>query len=193
MSLSPSQIETLGDKYLIGIWQQLESDVIADVARRVKKTGRYTETAEIMARNMIEQGFSSREIQSQVLRTLRADNDYKMWVAENTKAYKAYGTEEIEATVRQARLAGNKLVADAGNMAYNNDLSMWDKAGVSLKKPNTMTQLINAFSLQTNQAMKNLSKTLAFRNTANGYTAITHLFQKELDIAVLKVATGTFS
>jgi hypothetical protein len=53
-ALSEEQIEILADKYIIGLYQQMEDEVIADIARRVKATGRYTETAEIMAKDMIE-------------------------------------------------------------------------------------------------------------------------------------------
>ena len=62
MALTEEQIEHLADKYLVGLYQQMEKDVIQDVARRVRKTDRLTETAEIMARNMHEQGFSTSQI-----------------------------------------------------------------------------------------------------------------------------------
>ena len=45
--LTEKQIEVLGDK-LTPLYQKLEQEIIADIARRVKKTGRYTETAELM-------------------------------------------------------------------------------------------------------------------------------------------------
>jgi len=193
MSLNAEQIDILTDKYQIGLWQDLEQQVITDIARRVRATGRYTETAEIMARNMIENGFSSDKINTEVMRLLNADKQYKMAVAENTKAYKAMVTEEIKKTVEEAKKQGYKLIADAGNISYNNDLSMWKKAGVDLTKPNTFSQLINAFSMQTNKELKNITRTLAFQNTANGNTAILNLYQRELDLAVLKMSTGTFS
>ena len=146
-----------------------------------------------MARNMIENGFSSAKINTEVMRLLNADKKYQMAVAENTKAYKAMVTEEIKNTVEEAKKQGDKLMADAGDMSYNNDLSMWKKAGVDLTKPNTFSQLINAFSMQTNKELKNITRTLAFQNTANGHTAILNLYQRELDLAVLKMSTGTFS
>ena len=43
----------------------MEQEVIADIARRVKKTGRYTETAELMAKSMVEQGYSAAKIQAE--------------------------------------------------------------------------------------------------------------------------------
>lgn len=171
----------------------MEKEVIADIARRVQKTGRYTETAEIMAKSMREQGFSTAKIQSEVLKLLRADKDYKLTVAENTKAYKQMVTNAIKDTVHRAKMAGDKLIARAGMMAFNNDLSMWELQGVDLKKPNSMSQLLDAFSKQTNRELRNLTRTLGFRNTVLGTTCVMDMYQKELDLAVLKVATGTFS
>ena len=55
-ALTPEQIDILVDKYIIGLYQGMEREIIADIARRVKKTGRYTETAELMAKSMVEQG-----------------------------------------------------------------------------------------------------------------------------------------
>ena len=68
-------MDVLIDKYIIGLYQSLEDEVIADIARRVKKTGRYTETAELMAKSMVEQGYSSEKIQAEVMKIIRADKD----------------------------------------------------------------------------------------------------------------------
>ena len=60
MALTDEQLELLGNR-LVPLYQELEQDVIADIARRVKKTGRYTETAELMARALMEQDILPRE------------------------------------------------------------------------------------------------------------------------------------
>ena len=177
----------------MGLYQDLEDEVIADIARRVKNTGRYTETAELMAKSMHELGYSTEKIQAEVMKTLRADKAYQMAVAENTKAYKQEIQDIINKTVAAAEEAGNELIAQAGNMAWNNDLSMWQEHGVDLKKPNTMSQLVNAFQLQTAGQFKNLTKTMGFKNTVLGTTGILNAYQREMDLALLKVATGTFS
>lgn len=44
--LTENQLEMLGDKGAALI-QASEQDIIADIARRIKKTGRFTETAEL--------------------------------------------------------------------------------------------------------------------------------------------------
>lgn len=183
----------MADKYIMGLYQDLEDEIIADIARRVKKTGRYTETAELMAKSMVEQGYSAEKIQSEVMKTLRADKSYQMAVAENTAAYKQEVQDIINQTVKDAKKAGNELVAEAGNMAWNNDLSMWQEHGVDLKKPNSMSQLLTSFQKQTAGELKNLTRTMGFKNTVLGTTGVLNAYQREMDIATLKVATGTFS
>ena len=140
MALTDAQIEALADDYLVGLFQTMEKDVIQDVARRVRKTGRLTETAEIMARNMHEQGFSPAKIYAEVMKTLQADPAYMAEVAQNTLEYKKMVAAEIRATVRAAQRAGDELVANAGTMTYNNDLSMWELAGQDLTPPSQMSQ-----------------------------------------------------
>ena len=193
MGLTREQIDILADEYIIGLYQQMEAEVIADIARRVKKTGRYTETAELMAKEMVEQGYSAAQIQAAVLRYLNADKDFKMAVAENTKAYKQEIQDIIEETDKKAKEAGKKLVAEAGDMSWNNDLSMWKEHGADLNRPNTMSQLVRAFQLQTIGSLRNLTQTMGFRNTVLGTTGVMEAYQREIDIATLKVASGVSS
>ena len=171
----------------------MEDEVIADIARRVKKTGRYTETAELMAKSMAEQGYSAEKIQAEVMKVLRADRAYQMAVAENTKAYKQEIQDIIDKTVQEAKASGDTLIAEAGNMAWNNDLSMWQEHGADLKKPNNMSQLILAFQKQTRKQLRNLTRSMGFVNTVFGTTGIANAYQREMDLALLKVATGAFS
>ena len=193
MALTEEQIEHLADKYLVGLYQQMEKDVIQDVARRVRKTDRLTETAEIMARNMHEQGFSTSQIFAEVMKTLRADPDYIMMVAENTREYKAMVAEEIANTVAEAVAAGDELVAEAGTMAYNSDLSMWEQAGQDLTKPNQLDQIVGSFQRDMSGQLRNLTRTTGFKGTLLGTTGVEQAYQRALDTALLEVSTGTFS
>ena len=192
-ALTPEQIDILVDKYIIGLYQEMEREIIADIARRVKKTGRYTETAELMAKSMVEQGYSASKIQAEVMKLLRADKAYQMAVAENTKAYKRQVQEIIDKTLEEANKGNKELIAEAANMAWNNDLSMWQEHGVNLKEPNTMSQLMTALQIQTAKELKNITRTTGFKNTVLGTTGVLNAYQKELDLAVLKIASGTFS
>lgn len=171
----------------------MEDEVIADIARRVKKTGRYTETAELMAKSMVEQGYSAEKIQADVMKFMRADKELQMAIAENTKAHKQEIQDIIKKTIKKAKAEGDKLVAEAGNMAWNNDLSMWQEQGMDLKKPNTMSQLIASFQAQTARELRNLTRSTGFKNTLLGTTGVMNAYQREMDLALLKVASGTFS
>ncbi|MFR4352452.1 MAG: phage minor capsid protein [Roseburia sp.] len=190
MALTDEQLELLGNR-LIPLYQELEQDVIADIARRVKKTGRYTETAELMARALMEQGYSPARIQREVMKVLRADKEYQMAVAEHTKEYKQYVASEISRVVAEAKEQGNGIVADAGNMAFNADLSMWEQAGKSLSQPSGFHRLVDAMALQTNGELKNLTKSLGFKNV--GFTALENVYQHQLDLGLIKLTSGAYS
>lgn len=193
MSLSQKQINILVDQYIIGLYDELEQEVIADIARRVKKTGRYTETAELMAKAMRDQGYNTAKIQRQVMKTLRADKNYKSTVAENTLQYKHYIKTLISDIVTKAAIAGKKLIGAAGDMSWNDDLKVWKAHNIDLSEPNTLKALMEAFARQTQNQLRNISKTTGFVGTQLGQTGVLNMYQRSMDLATLKVATGTFS
>ena len=193
MALSPEQIDLLVEKYIVNLYSDLEREVIGDIARRLRKAERFTETAELQAKFMTEQGFSAVKIRNEVMRMVTSDPEYQAFLAINTKEYKQMVKEEIQRTVKEAQKAGNKLVAEAGTMAWNDDLQMWAEHGVDLKRPSSLSQLMEAFKKQTRQSLRNLTRTTGFKGTSLGQISILNAFQKEMDMAVLKVATGTFS
>jgi uncharacterized glyoxalase superfamily protein PhnB len=193
MALTPEQIELLTDKYIVGLFSDLEREVIGDIARRLRKAERFTETAELQAKFMNEQGFSPSKIRAEVMRMVSSDPEYQKFLAENTKEYKTMVKEEIRRTVKEAQKAGNKLVAEAGDMAWNDDLQMWAEHGVDLSKPSSLSQLMDAFKRQTNESLRNITKTTGFKGTDLGTTGVLNAFQREMDMAVLKTASGTFS
>lgn len=193
MALSPEQIDLLVEKYIVNLYSDLEREVIGDIARRLRKAERFTETAELQAKFMTEQGFSAVKIRNEVMRMVSSDPEYQAFLAINTKEYKRMVKEEIRQTVKEAQKAGNQLVAEAGTMAWNDDLQMWAEHGVDLKKPSSLSQLMEAFKKQTRESLRNLTRTTGFKGTSLGQISILNAFQKEMDMAVLKVATGTFS
>lgn len=193
MALTPEQIEILTEKYIEGLYSDLEREVIGDIARRLRKAERFTETAEIQAKALNEQGFSPARIRSEVMAMVSSDPEYQKFLAENTKEYKMMVKEEIAKTVKEAQKAGNKLVAEAGDMAWNDDLQMWAEHGVDLSKPSALSQLMGAFKKQTNDSLKNLTRTSGFKGTELGTTGVLNAFQREMDLAVLKTASGAFS
>lgn len=191
--LSEEQIELLGDKYLVGLYQELEREVLQDIARRVRKTERLTETAEIMAKSMRENGYSAAEIHAEVMKKLNATPEYRRMIAENTYAYKQEVKQKIAETVKTAKEAGDKLIGEAGEMAFNEDLSMWEQGGVDLKQPNSMKQITDGFKAQAKNDLKNISGTTAFKSPLLGTVKTAEAYQRSLDLALLKVSTGTYS
>ena len=191
--LSEEQIELLGDKYLVGLYQELEREVLQDIARRVRKTERLTETAEIMAKSMRENGYSAAEIHAEVMKKLNATPEYRRMIAENTYAYKQEVKQKIAETVKTAKEAGDKLIGEAGEMAFNEDLSMWEQGGVDLKQPNSMKQITDGFKAQAKNDLKNITGTTAFKSPLLGTVKTAEAYQRSLDLALLKVSTGTYS
>lgn len=191
--LSEEQIELLGDKYLVGLYQELEREVLQDIARRVRKTERLTETAEIMVKSMRENGYSAAEIHAEVMKKLNATPEYRRMVAENTYAYKQEIKQKIAETVKAAKEAGDKLIGEAGEMSFNEDLSMWEQGGVDLKQPNSMKQITDGFKAQAKNDLKNISGTTAFKSPLLGTVKTAEAYQRSLDLALLKVSTGTYS
>ena len=191
--LSEEQIELLGDKYLVGLYQELEREVLQDIARRVRKTERLTETAEIMAKSMRENGYSAAEIHAEVMKKLNATPEYRRMIAENTYAYKQEVKQKIAETVKAAKEAGDKLIGEAGEMSFNEDLSMWEQGGVDLKQPNSMKQITDGFKAQAKNDLKNISGTTAFKSPLLGTVKTAEAYQRSLDLALLKVSTGTYS
>ena len=194
MALTPEQIDLIANEYLVGVFQEMEQDVISDIARRVRKTGRLTETAELMAQNMANQGFSPAEIRIQVMQALNADPKLQAEIAKNTLEYKKAVAERIDQLVEEAKEAGDELVANAGRMCYNDDLALWREAGKTLNNT-ALPQIIEAVQTQTQGTMRNLTQTtaLALRDASGVEVPIMDGYKRFLDKTTLQVATGTFS
>lgn len=191
MALSEKQLEILGDR-ITPLYQQLEQDVIADIARRVKKTGRLTETAEIMAKAMMDKGQSPAKIRTEVMRLLQADSEYRKFVANNTKQFKRDAIHAIRQTEKEAARMGNQIIANAGDMSFNKDLALWHQAGKELTKDSAFAKLVSEMSAFTGGTLKNITRTTGFKG-AHGYTSIQNAYTNALDRALIKMASGAFS
>ena len=163
-----------------------------DVARRIGKTMTYTRTAELQAMSMYRLGYSPARIRSEAMKILNADPQYRKAVAKNTLEYKKDVRELINDITKQAMLAGDELIAGAGNMAWVNDLAIWKAANKTLEDNSYLQQLIDAYGRQTEQSMKNLTKTTGFK-AKSGFESIENLYRREMDKATIKVCSGTFT
>ena len=126
--LSDEQLDILSEA-IQPLFQYLEKEVIADIARRIQKTLTYSRTAENQAVAMRNLGFSPARIRKEAMKLLNADAEYRKAVARNTLEYKKEIKKIIENIVKEAYIVNADIVANAGNMAWVDDLAVWKDAG----------------------------------------------------------------
>ena len=189
--LSDEQKEQLAAE-IVPFFQELEQDVIKDIARRVHKTDRWTETAELQVKALEKLGYSPAKIQAEVWKTLHADPDYKKIVAENTLEYKHEITKKINDIVKQAQAAGNDIIGRAGNMDFADDVDIWAAQGRHLKKSPALEQIGGVMAKRLRGDLKTLSQSTGFR-TMGMPIKVTQAYNHALDRAITNVASGAFS
>lgn len=126
------------------------------------------------------------------MKILNADPEYRKAVARNTLEYKREIRETINDITKAAYKANDDIVANAGNMAWISDLAVWKGVGKELKDNSFLQQLVDAFTVQTAGELKNLTQSTGFK-TMSGYEGIHNAYRRELDKAVIKICSGTFS
>lgn len=189
--LSEEQIEVIADA-LVPLFNYMEREVIIDIAERIQKTMAYTRTAELKAISMRELGYSPARIRKECMRLLNSDEKYRKAVAKNTLEHKREVRNLLNEIMREAYRESGTIIKDSADTSYLNDLAIWRAAGKELKDDSYLKQLVNAFHEQTKGELKNLSGTTGFKSV-NGYEAIESAYQRELDRALIKICTGTFS
>lgn len=189
--LSEEQLEIISEA-ITPLFQYLEKEVITDIARRIAKTLTYSRTAELQAMSMADLGYSPARIRKEAMKILNADPEYRKAVAKNTLEYKREIRNTINDITREAYKANDDIVANAGNMAWVNDLSVWKSAGKELEDNSFLQQLVGSFAAQTAGELKNMTQTTGFK-VMSGYEGIENAYRRELDKAVIKICSGTFS
>ena len=162
MALTEEQLEIISEA-IQPLFQYLEKEVIADVARRIQKTLTYSRTAELQAMSMRELGFSPAKIRKEAMRLLNADKDYRKAVAKNTLEYKKEIRDIINDITKNAYKVNDDIVANAGNMSWIDDLSVWKDAGKELTDNSFLRQLVESFSAQTAGELKKMEQTTGFK------------------------------
>lgn len=189
--LSEQQIEIIAEA-LVPLFNYLEREVILDIAERISGTMAYTRTAELKAVSMRALGYSPARIRKECMRLLNADEKYRKAVAKNTLEHKREVRRLLNEIWREAEKESGEVLKDAADTSYLNDLSIWKVAGMELTDDSFLPQLVKAFEKQTRGEFKNLSRTTAFKSV-NGYEPVESAYKRELDKAMIKVCSGTFS
>lgn len=132
--LSPEYLEQLPEP-LIALWQQVEDDILRDIARRIQKMGTITETAA-----------------------------YQAWRLEQTKLLHTDIVKLISKYSGKSETAIRKMLVEAGTQTLQTEDAIHAAAGVTLPEPNksqNLQNLLNAGYRQTTGTWKNLTATTA--------------------------------
>lgn len=191
MALSEEQLEVLGNR-LVPLYQKFERAVINDVVRRLVKTERLTETAEIMAETLRDKGFSPAAIRAQVMKSINADKKLQEAIAVNTLEMKQLILDEIKMLRKNARTESEQLWEDAGNIAFHADLSVWEQ-GAKPVKGEAFEQIVGAMSKRATDELLNLTKSLGFRTVDGLNVRAERIFAHEMNMALVKLSSGAYS
>lgn len=189
--LSDAQKEQLSAE-IIPLFQDLEQDTIQDIARRLRKEKRWTETAELQAKALEKLGHSPAEIRRLVLKKLHADNEFEAMLIKNTLDHKKAIKKQIEATIEQAKINGDDIVSRAGMMSFEDDMSFWKSKGQHLKESKELKQLAKEHAKRLEHELKNLTHSTGFKFVGAPIKE-ERAFNHAMDKAVMNVASGAFS
>lgn len=164
--LTPEQLANIPNN-IVALYEQLETFIIEDFARRVAKTGRITSTAQWIAERANEIGVSTKFIESEVARIL------------------GLSIEELKATLEES-----------ASVSLATENKIYEAAGltsVKIKGNSILENYIEAAIKQTKGELKNITNSLGFAVMENGkvkYKPIAKFYQDTLNLAQMKVSTG---
>lgn len=167
--LTPEQLGEIPVK-LEKLTRAFEEKVLEDISRRIAKAGYVTDTAELQLLRLKEMGYA---------------NDF---IEKTTAEYTEKSREEI-----------GQLFFDAAQVSDDFYANVYSKAG----KPFTpladnpyMQQLISAGIVQTENELKNFTRSMGFRiKNPDGtflFKPAAKAYQDALDLAQMQVSTGVF-
>ena len=189
--LSDRQKEQLSAE-MVPLFQELEQDIIQDIARRVRKEARWTETAELQAKALEAMGYKPMEIRNKVLRELKADKAYQAMIAKNTLEHKRAIRESIKQLVVDAKAQGDDIVSRAGTMAFNDDLSFWKSKGRHLRYSPELGKINQSATKRLAHELKNLTHSTGFKFIGAPIRE-DRVFSHAMDSAIMNIASGGFS
>lgn len=177
---------------LVPVFQQLEQDIIADIARRVRKEERWTETAELQAEELRRLGWSPYRIRIEVMRRLQANKEYAAMVERNTLEAKAAQQAAIDEAREALREQAPELFETVGNMAFRNDLSLWEQAGQRLTRGGAVDRAVREMRKRATGDILNLTRTMGF-SLPTGSVPARRAFTAALNSALTQTVSGTVS
>ena len=153
---------------IFDLFQELEDEILADISRRIAKTGKITDTAQWQMDRL-----------DAILST-------------DEKIKKA-----ISNTDKQAQKEIEKMLTEAAQTSFDAEAAIYHAANKPVRKLADYSELeilIESITRQTQGELKNLTRTMGFVEQVNGKSravSLTNAYQKQLDLAQLSVSTGT--
>lgn len=160
------------DKYVDAIEGQfydLENRIMADIIRRIKKTGEITSTADWQIGRLQALGYSSEEIESMIMKALNAT-----W----PEMFELYDKVIDWEYVRNKKLY-EQINAEYIPYEDNEQLRQWTEAAKA----------------QTAGTLQNLTQTMGVVEQINGqltFLPLTEFYQRTIDAAILDITSGAF-
>lgn len=191
MALTEEQLEIISDA-LVPLFQYLEKEVIVDVAKRIKESLAYTRAAELKVESLQKLGYSPARIRKEAMKILNSDPDFRKEVAKNTLEHKKTVKKILRDIMKDALAEKDKILSKSADLSYFDDLRIWKEGGKELTDNSFLPQLVQAARKQTSESLKNISGTTGFK-TISGFEAMENLYSRELDKAMIKVCTGTYT
>ncbi|MCU7195542.1 phage minor capsid protein [Turicibacter sanguinis] len=164
--LTPDELAKL-QEHLVPLYHQLEDFILEDIARRIKKTGKVTDTAKWQAEMAQENGISFKKIEEEVARITDI------------------AIEEVE-----------KLFNEASLMSLKDELALYEEVGLTpLKLENSplLREYLQAAIAQTQGELRNITASMGFADIVGGkivYKPIAKTYHDTLDLAQFQVSSG---
>ena len=147
----------------------LESLIIADIIRRIRKTGKITSTADYQIGRLAALGYSSADIEDAIKSALGATYPQMF---------------ELYDEVVDWEYVRNKKLYEQINAEF-----------IPFEDNTWLQNLLRAAKQQTKGTLQNLTQTMGVVDNVNGqmtFLPLTQFYQKTLDAAVLDIASGAF-
>ena len=153
-----------------GQFFDLENRIMADIVRRIKKTGDITSTADWQINRLRElTGLSTEEIEASIMKTLNASYPEMF---------------ELYDRVVEEEYTRNKDIYEQINGNF-----------IPYEENEQLQQLIEVAKSQTANELANLTGTMGFVTNVNGqmtFLPLTEFYQGTLDAAILDITSGAF-
>ncbi len=151
------------------IFYNLETKIIEDIVRRIKKTKEITETADFQLNRLRQLGYSTENIKDMLTKALGASDEY---------------IDKLYEDVLQKEYIINKNIYKELNKEF-----------IKLEDNGLLINFLEGVKNQTKDTMKNMSQSMGFVTTEKGgliSKTLTQYYQDKIDEIITDITLGTF-